>query len=144
LENHESVLAAEGPDEFSTVSLARCVDVFNTKEQLGENDLWYCNICREHVQATKKLDLWKLPDILVIHLKRFSYKNRSFRDKLDTLVDYPLEGLDLSAYQLCSDGSKAPVYDLFAVSVSCTQHTHSLALSLARSLSLSLPHLNEF
>jgi len=99
------------------VSLSRCLELFNTKEQLGEDDLWYCNLCREHVQATKKLDLWKLPDILVIHLKRFSYKNRYLREKLETLVDYPLEGLDLTDYQLCHDGGAAPVYDLFAVSV---------------------------
>ena len=33
----------------------------------------YCPDCKEFVQATKKFDLWRLPDILVIHLKRFSY-----------------------------------------------------------------------
>ena len=47
------------------------------------------------VQAHKKLDLWDLPEILVIHLKRFSYSHR-FRDKIDALVEFPLEGLDLS------------------------------------------------
>ena len=25
------------------------------------------------MQADKKLDLWSLPDVLVVHLKRFSY-----------------------------------------------------------------------
>ena len=33
----------------------------------------YCPECKDFVQASKKFDLWKLPDILVIHLKRFSY-----------------------------------------------------------------------
>ena len=33
----------------------------------------YCPSCKKHQQATKKFDLWKLPKILVIHLKRFSY-----------------------------------------------------------------------
>ena len=33
----------------------------------------YCPECKELVQASKKFDLWKLPEILVIHLKRFSY-----------------------------------------------------------------------
>jgi ubiquitin C-terminal hydrolase len=42
-------------------------------------------------QATKKLDLWTVPDILVIQLKRFS----SSRDKVTDFVDYPLTGLDL-------------------------------------------------
>jgi len=66
------------------------------------------------VQATKKFDLWKLPPILVIHLKRFSYRNRYRRDKLDTLVKFPLEGLNLSEYTLSE--AELPCYDLFAVS----------------------------
>ncbi|KAF6166264.1 hypothetical protein GIB67_031048 [Kingdonia uniflora] len=30
----------------------------------------YCHNCKEHRQAMKKLDLWRLPKILVVHLKR--------------------------------------------------------------------------
>jgi len=48
----------------------------------------YCPNCKEHQQATKKLDLWSLPPVLVVHLKRFSY-SRYMRDKLDTLVEFP-------------------------------------------------------
>lgn len=49
----------------------------------------YCPTCKKHQQATKKFDLWSLPRILVVHLKRFSY-NRCWRDKLDTVVDFPV------------------------------------------------------
>lgn len=49
----------------------------------------YCPTCKKHQQATKKFDLWSLPRILVVHLKRFSY-NRCWRDKLDTVVDFPI------------------------------------------------------
>ena len=49
----------------------------------------YCPNCKQHQQATKKLDLWSLPPVLVVHLKRFSY-SRYMRDKLDSLVDFPL------------------------------------------------------
>jgi ubiquitin carboxyl-terminal hydrolase 4/11/15 len=64
------------------------------EEQLGEDDLWYCPRCKKHQQATKKFDLWEAPDILVVHLKRFS-NSRIMRDKIDTFVDFPIEGLDL-------------------------------------------------
>ena len=37
------------------------------------------------MQADKKLDLWSLPEVLVVHLKRFSY-TRWHRDKIDTQV----------------------------------------------------------
>lgn len=49
----------------------------------------YCPGCKEHRQAAKKLDLWKLPYILVIHLKRFSYSRYS-RSKIDTIVRFPV------------------------------------------------------
>jgi len=42
-------------------------------EQLSEDDSWYCQRCKMHVQADKKLDLWSLPEVLVVHLKRFQY-----------------------------------------------------------------------
>lgn len=56
----------------------------------------YCPTCKKHQQATKKFDLWSLPRILVVHLKRFSY-NRCWRDKLDTVVDFPIRYADTHA-----------------------------------------------
>lgn len=49
----------------------------------------YCPTCKRHQLATKKLDLWALPEVLIIHLKRFSY-TRLAREKLDTLVEFPI------------------------------------------------------
>ncbi len=58
-----------------------------------------------------------MPKILVVHLKRFSYANRLWRDKIDTVVDFPLNGLDLSSY-VQGPQDEPPIYDLYAVSVS--------------------------
>ena len=79
------------------ISLDDCLREFTKEEQLGEEDLWYCPQCKKHQQATKKFDLWTIPDILVVHLKRFS-NNRSLRDKIDAFVDFPIEGLDLESF----------------------------------------------
>jgi len=79
------------------VQLQDCVKLFTTKEQLDKDDAWYCSSCKKHQQATKKFDLWALPPVLVIHLKRFSY-TRFYRDKLDTLVNFPLKDLDLTEF----------------------------------------------
>ncbi|SJX64445.1 related to UBP12-ubiquitin C-terminal hydrolase [Sporisorium reilianum f. sp. reilianum] len=84
-----------GPARPKTLSIEDCMDEFTREEQLGEDDPWYCPNCKEFRQATKKFDLWKAPDILVVHLKRFS-AGRHSRDKLNMLVDFPLEGLDLT------------------------------------------------
>lgn len=96
------------------VTLDECLDEFGKMETLSENNSWYCPRCKEHRQANKKFELWKVPDILVMHLKRFS-SNRNFRDKLELHVDYPVEGLDLSERVISNDEQHSMVYDLIAV-----------------------------
>ncbi|KAL8969770.1 MAG: hypothetical protein Q9183_001835, partial [Haloplaca sp. 2 TL-2023] len=96
------------------VSLNDCLDEFGKKEILSENDAWYCPRCKEHRRASKQFELWTAPDILVIHLKRFSSQGR-LRDKLDVFVDFPVEGLDLTDRVQSQEDGKKPVYDLFAV-----------------------------
>lgn len=96
------------------VSLNECLDEFNKEEVLSENDAWYCPRCKEHRRASKKFELWKTPDILVMHLKRFS-ASRGFRDKLDVFVDFPVEGLDMSGRVENPEPGESLIYDLFAV-----------------------------
>jgi len=78
------------------ISLQDCLDEFTKEEKLGEDDLWYCPRCKKHQQATKRFDLWKVPDVLVVHLKRFS-NSRTLRDKIDAFINFPIEGLDLES-----------------------------------------------
>jgi len=92
------------------ISLLDCLNSWSNEEKLGANDPWYCPTCKDFKEATKKLDLWKLPKILIIHLKRFA--NKSWKEKNNSFVDFPLEDLDLPFLS----GKKSEVYDLFAVS----------------------------
>jgi ubiquitin C-terminal hydrolase len=61
-----------------------------------------------------------MPEILVVHLKRFSH-TRTWRDKIDALIDFPLKTLDLTQRVLSTGGEtdlpedEKPIYDLFAV-----------------------------
>ncbi|KAG7599055.1 Peptidase C19 ubiquitin carboxyl-terminal hydrolase [Arabidopsis suecica] len=96
------------------ISLFSCLEAFLAEEPLGPEDMWYCPGCKEHRQANKKLDLWKLPDILVFHLKRFTY-SRYFKNKIDSLVNFPIHDLDLSKYVKNKDG-QSYLYELYAIS----------------------------
>uniref|UniRef100_A0A8C1C6S0 Ubiquitin carboxyl-terminal hydrolase n=1 Tax=Cyprinus carpio carpio TaxID=630221 RepID=A0A8C1C6S0_CYPCA len=111
-DKHDSMLHAQ--KKKTTVALRECIELFTTMETLGEHDPWYCPTCKKHQQATKKFDLWSLPRILVVHLKRFSY-NRCWRDKLDTVVDFPIRDLNMSEF-VCDPKADPYVYDLIAVS----------------------------
>ncbi|XP_022756057.1 ubiquitin carboxyl-terminal hydrolase 8-like isoform X4 [Durio zibethinus] len=109
----KSCFSAKRPQE--SVSLYKCLQAFLMEEPLGPEDMWYCPGCKEHRQASKKLDLWRLPEILVIHLKRFSY-NRFLKNKLETYVDFPVDNLDLSNYIGYRNGELSNRYMLYAVS----------------------------
>lgn len=92
---YSEVVRAAAAKTQRGISLQDCLDEFTKEEQLGEDDPWYCPQCKKHQQATKKFDLWSVPDVLVVHLKRFS-NSRALRDKIEAFVDFPVEGLDLT------------------------------------------------
>merc|ERR1719290_763914 len=96
------------------IKLSECLKLYTSQEKLGAEDAWYCPVCKTHQQASKKFDLWSLPEVLVIHLKRFSY-NRYWRDKIDTLIEFPVKNLDMTQYVINSSHGQA-VYDLIGVS----------------------------
>ena len=95
------------------IHLDDCIKLFTEKEILSKDDPWYCPGCKDFRQASKQLELWKIPECLVIHLKRFSY-NAYWRDKLDSFINYPLE-LDMTEYTL-SQNQGCLRYELFGVS----------------------------
>ncbi|KAL7061776.1 hypothetical protein AAHC03_01486 [Spirometra sp. Aus1] len=91
------------------LDLDLCFELFTTKETLSAQNSWYCKKCKEHQRASKKFDLWSLPKVLVIHLKRFRSLYRF--NKINEFVDFPTEGLKLYDWR-----HEEHVYDLVAVS----------------------------
>ncbi|XP_006030470.1 ubiquitin carboxyl-terminal hydrolase 8 isoform X2 [Alligator sinensis] len=98
----------------SKCTLQDCLRLFSKEEKLTDNNRFYCSHCKTRRDSLKKIEIWKLPPVLLVHLKRFSYDGR-WKQKLQTSVDFPLESLDLSQYVI---GSKSNLkrYNLFAVS----------------------------
>jgi len=99
----------------SGVDLVDCLQAFTKEEKLKEGNEYYCKTCKKLLTVTKKMDMWKLPDIMAIQLKRFQY-TQQWRDKIDVFVDFPLEGLDMAPHTLSPEDKKNALYDLYAVS----------------------------
>ncbi|XP_014283292.1 ubiquitin carboxyl-terminal hydrolase 31 isoform X1 [Halyomorpha halys] len=135
---HSSVkLLKQNSELGGSVTLEECFQLYTKEEVLGAEDAWHCPSCNLKQEVVKKLGLWSLPDILVIHLKRFRQPppknpNRS-TIKLTTLVDFPANGFDMSPH-LCGSGnsnmwlkkgqgSQNNTYDLYAV---CNHHGQNL------------------
>uniref|UniRef100_I3IUF0 Ubiquitin carboxyl-terminal hydrolase 8 n=1 Tax=Oreochromis niloticus TaxID=8128 RepID=I3IUF0_ORENI len=98
----------------SKCSLQDCLRLFSKEEKLTDNNKVFCRHCKAHRDSTKKLEIWKVPPILLVHLKRFSYEGR-WKQKLQTSVDFPLDNLDLAQYVI---GPKQSLkrYNLYGVS----------------------------
>jgi len=54
-------------------SLDKCIQNFLKEDVLGSKDKYKCDKCKEQSKAKIKTELSKLPNILVFHLKRFSF-----------------------------------------------------------------------
>ncbi|XP_022046390.2 ubiquitin carboxyl-terminal hydrolase 43 [Acanthochromis polyacanthus] len=119
-------------------TLDECFQLYTKEEQLAPDDAWKCPHCKQLQQGMVKMSLWTLPDILILHLKRFRQVGER-RNKLTTFVHFPLAGLDLTPHMVhrghsthqppLQPGWKQPrrpdlappdfLYDLYAV---CNHH----------------------
>lgn len=56
--------------EGFAVSQQDCLRLFSKEEKLTDNNKVFCRHCKAHRDSTKKLEIWKVPPILLVHLKR--------------------------------------------------------------------------
>uniref|UniRef100_UPI0037E935D6 ubiquitin carboxyl-terminal hydrolase 19 isoform X3 n=1 Tax=Semicossyphus pulcher TaxID=241346 RepID=UPI0037E935D6 len=98
-------------------TLEQCLNLFTKPEVLAPEEAWYCPKCQQHREASKQLLLWRLPNVLIIQLKRFSFRSFIWRDKINDMVDFPVRNLDLSKFCIGQkdEMQQPPVYDLYAV-----------------------------
>ncbi|RZF46761.1 hypothetical protein LSTR_LSTR002624 [Laodelphax striatellus] len=92
-------------EQGGSVTLEECFELYTRAEVLGAEDAWHCPNCNLKQKVVKKLGLWTLPDILVIHLKRFRHSSTAkiqaplrSPTKLTALVEFPVFGFDMSPH----------------------------------------------
>lgn len=97
--------------------------MFVQEEILDEGNMYKCEKCNVLRKCKKKLSIFRFPEILVVHMKRFRYNNNNAREKINTDVNFPLLGLDLTPFLSKDRGvsnesliDNPPVYDLIGVS----------------------------
>ncbi|AWP19155.1 Ubiquitin carboxyl-terminal hydrolase [Scophthalmus maximus] len=78
-------------------TLAQCFQLYTKEEQLAPDDAWRCPHCKQLQQGRIKLSLWTLPDVLILHLKRFRQEGDR-RAKMLNMVRFPLMGMDMAPH----------------------------------------------
>ncbi|XP_031569756.1 ubiquitin carboxyl-terminal hydrolase 2-like isoform X2 [Actinia tenebrosa] len=101
--------------ESKSISIQNCMELFAKEEVLDGDERPTCEKCKKKRKSTKKFTIQRFPQILVLHLKRFS--GFGFRSKLQTNVDFPTDTkLDLKEFASDNTDSKMALYSLYAVS----------------------------
>lgn len=103
--------AATDAEASKLVPLSACIDTFAESEELKEVK---CDKCKVAVDATKKMDIWREPDLLVLHIKRFHFSGEHF-EKITTPVQVPLRELDVRSWMGGPTGGSCTAYDLYGV-----------------------------
>ncbi|KAI9990698.1 hypothetical protein PInf_018255 [Phytophthora infestans] len=107
--------ASASGDTASAMSIHDCLKAYTEQEFLGDDAAYYCQKCKTHRSVAKKISVYRLPNVLVLHLKRFSYSTFS-RDKVSTSISFPAQSLDIAEYcasDAVVDGST--LYDLTGI-----------------------------
>ncbi|PVD18765.1 hypothetical protein C0Q70_21317 [Pomacea canaliculata] len=82
-------------------------------EVLDETNPWYCPCCCRNQCAKKTMTVWRYPDSLIIHLKRFVFEDLS-STKIDNRVVFPHTNLDVTSF-LSGPSVYLNAYDLYSV-----------------------------
>lgn len=98
----------------SEITLQECLRLYTQEEVLEDDDRPVCGRCKVRQTCTKTITIQKFPQILILHLKRFS-QGPSQWAKLQTHIKCPLRTLDMSRFAAESNNASV-VYNLFAVS----------------------------
>jgi len=90
-----SLSFTRGLSILNKCDLTRMIEHF-LKEELID-DLFYCEKCKQKRKFKKSFVIWRLPQVLVIHLKRFHY-GKYKKEKITQSVKFPVKNLDLSEF----------------------------------------------
>eukprot|EP00803_Ostreobium_quekettii_P004679 evm.model.scf_1805EXC.1 EVM.evm.TU.scf_1805EXC.1 scf_1805EXC:11972-19110(-) len=98
-----------------SVDLDHLFEVFQQPTRLSGHNAYACDRCKKQVPAQNCFNIFELPEILVIQIKRFENRgNGEGWERNSMLVEFPIEGLDMSPYVAIKQDTE-PVYDLYAV-----------------------------
>lgn len=97
-EKAEESKEASPEKKLESVKIQDCFKQFEKPEQLAEDNKWYCNICKKHQRAFKKMEIYKAPPILIVHFKRFRSGGGQNSGKIEIPIYFPTNELDISAF----------------------------------------------
>uniref|UniRef100_A0A914HCU9 ubiquitinyl hydrolase 1 n=1 Tax=Globodera rostochiensis TaxID=31243 RepID=A0A914HCU9_GLORO len=105
-------ISVELPSTDNCLKLKDCLKAHFSTTTLDAP--WNCPRCKSKQPATRSTKIWKMPAVLIIHLKRFSLSARCFV-KNEVEISFDINGLDLSPYIHQKSPLRSAKYNIYAV-----------------------------
>lgn len=104
---------------YKEFTLEECLDDFSKNQILDENEKMKCNFCKQLNRASEEPTIYKPPELLVIHIKRFKMDNYgTIYQKIKNKVNYPINNLNISKYlSNWSPYKNKCIYNLFGINI---------------------------
>mmetsp|Transcript_26893 Transcript_26893/g.66318 ORF Transcript_26893/g.66318 Transcript_26893/m.66318 type:complete len:425 (+) Transcript_26893:617-1891(+) len=97
------------------IDLSDCLHEFFEEESLGKGNHFMCPQCTDFRVASKHISIYKLPPILVVHLKRYSSRRHGGgHSKREEPVAFPLANANLAQF-VSSPQKVPPNYSLYGL-----------------------------
>lgn len=87
----------------TAVDIQHLLKRFSEPEQLDEDNMWYCSNCKDHVQANKKIQIYKAPKYLILHMKKSKgdgMLGSRLSESVCKNVQFPISDLDMTPFVL--------------------------------------------
>ena len=110
--NHSSMNEKKENNINKSISIYDCLNLFTQKEEI---DNVFCENCQKNQTFAKILRIERIPQYLVITLKRFKY-TLMYKTKMNCPIKFPTNKLNLEPYLTkINNSEKDKIYDLYAV-----------------------------
>ena len=95
------------------IDIYDCLDLFCNDELMDGENMWFDEKQNKKIEVKKKIVFWKLPEVLIVVLKRFHFQKTTMQNKKkNMLIDVPIKELNLTKYMIHKTKN---IYNLFGV-----------------------------
>ncbi len=81
-----------------TIQLTDCLSAFFSDDDLKDDNMYNCEKCKKLTNGVKYSKILKLPEILIIQLKRFRHDMSIYSSKINSYIAFPMDNLNMQPF----------------------------------------------
>ncbi|CAF0856128.1 unnamed protein product [Brachionus calyciflorus] len=99
----------------NTIRLSDCLTAFFSDDDLKGDNMYSCEKCKKLTNGVKYSKILNLPEVLIIHLKRFRHDAMFSTGKISAYITFPIDNLNMQPFVHKECKNEITQYDLNSV-----------------------------